>query len=195
MKRLFALVLLFCLSLNTFAATGTIQELSSAFDEYQYALTVEWDQQDKSFQEAQTKAFFQKISLLMSEGLTQEKVLAMAEAKMANKEALAALKAKLTVLNRFESPEQLAKFLSQNSKMFYAQGASWNGSVDPMTALLVVGIAAIIGYAIWFTATHECVAYDQRWECSSDTYYDDYGSYTDTSCGWESYCTRWVKKD
>lgn len=195
MKKLTALILLLCLSLNTFAASGSIQELSNAFDQYQYAMTVEWDQQDKAFQEAQTKAFFQQLSRLMSEGLTQKEVLAMAESKMANKEALEALKTKLTVLNRFESPEELAKFLSQNSKEFYAKGASWNGSVDPMTVLIVIGVAALIGYAIWFSATHECVAYDQRWECSSDTYYDDYGSYTDTSCGWESYCTRWVKKD
>lgn len=195
MNKLIAYFLLLTFTFNSFAATGTVQELSGAFDEYQYALTVEWDQKDKSFQEAQTKAFFQKLSLLMSEGLTQKEVLAMAESKMANKEALAALQAKLTVLNRFESPEELAKFLSQNSKEFYAKGASWNGSVDPMTALIVIGVAALIGYAIWFSVTHECVAWDEKWECSSDTYYDDYGSYTDTSCGWESYCTRWVKKD
>lgn len=51
--KLTALLLTFCFSLNVMASTGTVQELERHLDEYQYALTVEWDQKDQSFYQTQ----------------------------------------------------------------------------------------------------------------------------------------------
>lgn len=194
MQKLIALFVLFCFTTNVFAASGTIQELERAVDDFQYALTVEWDQKDVKFQEAQTAALFQKLSGLMAQGLEKEQVLKLAENKMKNKEALEALKLKLSLLSDVKSSNDLAKVLSQNSKEFYAKGASWNGSANVLPVLAGIAVVAVLGYVIWFHATHECVAWGDRYECNTDTYYDDFGSYTDTSCGYVSYCTQYVKK-
>ncbi len=45
-------------------------------------------------------------------------------------------------------------------------------------------------------ATHECVAYDSRWECNSYSECNTYGDYcwTEESCGYQDYCTQYEKK-
>ena len=76
--RFVSLLVAFCFSLNVMASTGTIQELEKHMDDYQYALSVEWDQQDQAFYDAQTKVFFAKMATLISEGgLSQAEVVKM----------------------------------------------------------------------------------------------------------------------
>lgn len=194
MQKIICSLVAFCFSFNVFASTGTFQELERTFDEYQYALTVEWDQKDQTFHEAQTQIFFSRMSELMTQGLTKDDVQAFAEKKIQDPRALEALKLKLNLLTQVSGHQELARTLSQNADEFYARGASWSGRVDPIMLLGGLALAAVLGYAIWFSFTHECVAWGERWECNSDTTYTDYGSYTDTVCGWRSYCTSWVKK-
>ena len=203
--RIISIFLCLCLSMNVLASSGTIQELERSFDNYQYTLTVEWDQKDVKFQEAATKKFFEQLSELQQKGLEKEQILALAEKKMANKEAFEAMKLKLGLLSNVKSSSELAQVLKDSSKDFYQQGASWNGS-----AILEVGIyvflAAAIGYAIWFGFTHECVEWDEREEysCSEESYtdYDEdgfpYTVYTGfEECGWytSTVCTQYVKKE
>ena len=194
MKKLLSFLLVLCFSANVMA--GSSAGLERAMDDYQYALTVEWDQKDQKVYQAKTDAFFAEMAKLISqEGLSQAEVLAIAEKKMQNKAQLEALKLKLSLAGKASNSAELAKILQDSVKGMYAQGASWNGD-----ALLPIGIgllvAAIVGYAIWFHATHECVATDERWECSSYTECNTYGDYcwSDESCGWETYCTQYVKK-
>lgn len=205
--KFMSLLVAFCFSMNVFAQTGALEGFEKAVDEYQYALTVEWDQKDAKFYDAQTTAFFTKLQKLMKEeGLTQQQVLDLAEKKMNNKEAFAALKLKMSVLSQVNSKEELLKVIKESSNDFYAQGASWNGSVVvPVIAGLVV--VGIIGYVVWWEATHECVAWDYRYVCNSYNhcyggYYDSYGYYGGycgggyyTSCGWANVCTQYAKKD
>ncbi len=170
--------------------------LERAMDEYQFALTVEWDQKDQKVYQAKTDAFFAEMAqIIAKEGLKQEEILAVAEKKMKNKAQLEALKLKLTLAGKASSNAELAKVLQDSVKDMYQSGASWNGeAVLPILGGLA--LAALIGYAIWFSATHECVAWDSRWECNAYTECNTYGDYcwTDESCGWEDYCTQYVKK-
>lgn len=194
MKKLFSFLLVLCFSTNIFAASTA--GLERAMDEYQFALTVEWDQKDQAVYQAKTDAFFAEMAkLIASEGLSKEEILSVAEKKMANKAQLEALKLKLALAGKVSSSQELGKVLQDSVKDMYAQGASWNGeAVLPILGGLA--LAALIGYAVWFSATHECVAYDSRWECHSYQNCDSYGDYcySDSSCGWEDYCTQWVKK-
>lgn len=205
MMKITSLLVMLCFTFNVLAGAGTVQELERQFDDYQYAMTVEWDQKDSKFQEAETMKFFDGVSNLMSKGLSTQEVMSMAEKKMGDKKALEALKLKLTLAAKASSPEELSQILKVNSKEFYSHGASWNGSVV-LTAGLVVLIVAVIGYSIWFDATHECVAYEERYACD---YYEvrtgmvvyntvgvnvwDITKYRQ-QCGMRSYCTEYVKK-
>ncbi len=192
MKKLLSFLLVLCFSLNVMA--GSTAGLERAMDEYQFALTVEWDQKDQKIFQAKTDAFFAEMAKLMSEqGLTQAEVVAVAEKKMHNKVQLEALKLKLALAGKAVNSAELAKILQDSAKDMYSAGASWNG--DAVEVLGVIALVAIVGYAIWFSSTHECVAWDERWECSSSSTCDDWGCDSFESCGWEDYCTQYVKKD
>ena len=189
--KLLSLVLSLLMTFNVLAASGTAQELERAFDDYQYAVTVEWDQKDQTVYEAETQAFFERMGVLMSEeGVGKEQILALAEKKMGNKQSLEALKLKLSLIGEVKSSEELARVLRDHSKEFYGQGASWS----PSAVEILGGVAAVllIGYLIWFNANHVCVAYNQVWEC--DSYSNSSGSHTSTSCGWYNRCSRYAKK-
>ena len=208
--RFVSLLVAFCFSLNVMASTGTIQELERAMDDYTYALSVEWDQKDQAFYEAQTKAFFDKMSKMISEdGLSKEEVMKLIELKTKNKASLEALKLKLSVLAKGASTEELVKIVKDASKDLYDQGASWNGSVIIPVAIGIVVVGAL-AYSIWWSATHECVAYSNQYVCNTYNdchyygggYYSGYygggyacygGSYT--TCGYVDVCTQYAKKN
>ncbi len=214
--RFVSLLVAFCFSLNVMASTGTIQELERHMDEYQYALSVEWDQKDQAFYDAQTKIFFEKMSKLVSAGLTQEEVLQMVEAKTKNKAALEALKLKISLLSKNATSEELAEIVKQSSKDLYSEGASWNGEVvfSVVIGLVVIGALA---YSIWWSANHECVATENQYVCTqqSDCYYsggtvgggysyDMWGNWVQAGytcygpprsvCGYQDVCTEYAKK-
>lgn len=189
--KMMSFIVLICFSFNVLASTGTVKELEKSFDNYQYAMTVEWDQKDMKFQEAQTNLFFQKIGSLVKSGLTTEEMEAFIEAKITNKEALAALQLKMNLLSQANTPEELAQILRENSQDMYSRGASWNGDI----VLWVGGLAvvALIGYVVWFEVTHKCVAWGQAYVCDTYGGSPQYGGYN-TYCGYRSVCTEYEKK-
>lgn len=215
--RIISFLVAFCFSLNVMASTGTIQELERHMDDYQYALSVEWDQKDQAFYEAQTKAFFEKMGKLIKEdGLSKSEILRLVEAKTKNKEALEALKLKLSVLSKGASVEELANIVKEYSQDLYSQGASWNGQVvfSVVIGLVIVGA---IAYAIWWDASHECVAWENQYVCyqedncyysggstSGGYSYDVWGNWVApgytcygpprTYCGYSDVCTEYAKK-
>ncbi len=200
--KLVSMLVALCFTANVFAATGTASALQQTFDNYQYSMSVEWDQKDQAAsQEINEKFFGELATLVKDQGLSQTEIQAFAESKIVDKAALEAMKLKLSLLTNVSSSKELASVLSENARDFYSKGASWNGDVALYVGVGVL-IAALIGYSVWFNATHECVAYSERWECSTssgsyDYYYDSYYSWDRTyytTCGWVSYCTDYVKK-
>jgi hypothetical protein len=201
--KLVSYVLLFCMTFNVFASTGTVQELERQLDDYQYAMSVEWDQKNQDFYNKETNAFFDKLSaLIKTEGLSNEQIMNLLEKKVSNKQVLESIKLKVSLLTKVNSPAELAAVLRDNAQSFYVKGASWNGDVA-LTVGIGVVLAAVLGYAIWFSATHKCVQYSTRYECRAVNYgssgYNDYNSgfYSTssyTSCGYYDYCVQYEKK-
>lgn len=186
--KFLSLLLVFCFTTNVFA--GSVKELEREFNEYQYTMTVEWDQRDSSFQERETSAFFEKVeSMIQRDGITKSDIEAFASKKMTNPAAVAALKAKLALIPANASPSELARTLQEQSKDLYANGANWLGIPD--TALWIGAAVLVVGFLVWFELNYECVATDQRWECNSTTT----GNSSHSSCGWVTYCTAYQKKN
>lgn len=209
--RLISLLVAFCFSLNVMAATGTVQELEKALDDYHYSLSVEWDQKDQTFYDSKTKEFFSKLEKLIKEdGLSKEQMMTVVEKKVVNKNVVEALKLKMSLLGKGSTTEELSLMIKEASKDMYSQGASWNGEVV-YTVVIGLLVAAVIGYSVWWEANHECVAYETQYVCNtynnctySGGYYDPYyggyyggtycygGSYT--TCGYADVCTQYAKK-
>jgi hypothetical protein len=205
--RFMSMILALTLSANVFA--GSVSELEKNLNDYHYALTVEWDQKDAAFYEAKSQEFFaQMTKLIKEEGLSQAEVIKLAETKM-DKAAVEALKLKFNLLSKNASAQDLAKAIQDSSKNLYAQGANWRGEVVIPVAIGLV-IAGLIGYSIYWDATHECVAWEERYVCNTynncgggygDPYYGGgyygggycYGSGY-TTCGYQDVCTEYQKK-
>lgn len=209
--RIASLLLAFCFTFNVMAASGTVSEFERAMDDYHYALSVEWDQQDQAFYDARTKEFFSRLkNLIGNEGLSGEQIMTVVEKRAGNKTAVNALKLKMELIQKNSSSEDLAALIKESSREIYAQGASWNGQAIVPVAIGLL-IAGAIGYAVWWSATHECVSYENQYVCntySNCSYYGGgynpnygggyyggsycYGSYT--TCGYENVCTQYAKK-
>lgn len=176
--KFISMILALTLSMNVFA--DAVVSLERSLNDYQYALTVEWDQKDPEFYQIKTKEFFERMtSLIKEEGLSQGEILKFAETKM-DKSAVEALKMKLSLLSKNSSVEELIQAIKESSEIFYASGASWNGEILESIAIGLI-VAGLIGYAIWFNANNDCVSYGERLVCN-------------TKCRYTKVCTEYVKK-
>ncbi len=193
--RFVALFLSLCLTMNVFAASAGQLQLERELDEYNYALSVEWDQKDWKFYEAETEKFLKKLSYLMRErGLTPNDLTLLSEKKIKNKAVLDAVKLRVELLGPDSSEADLIQILKQTSTEFYSQGASWNGM-----AVLIYGgglvLLAALAYHIWVAATTECVQKVEEYECVSTSVIDIYGMVkVINSCGPKVSCVAWAKK-
>lgn len=209
--KLISLLLSFCLTFNVMAASGAISELERQLDDYHYALTVEWDQKDQQFYEEKTADFFKNVKkLIEKDGLTQKQVLTFLEKKSNNKLAINAISLRMSFLNKSSSVTDLSELIKETANELYSKGASWNGEVALITGLGLVAIAAI-GYAVWYSATHECARYQQEYVCNT---YSNCGFYsgsfgastsrmycenyrftnTTTTCGYTDVCAEYKRK-
>lgn len=191
--RILSALLCFCLTFNVMAASGTVQELERALDDYQFALTVEWDQKDKAFQTEKTEAFFATLSDLMKKGLTTEDVMNLVAKKSKNAKEVEAIKLKMEALAKQAStPAELAQVMTDHSKGLYSTGASWEGSAILISVGIVAVVGAAIAYSVWFNNNHTCVATAQGEQCGwVSPYYNAPQSQQYYTCWPTTYCAQW----
>ena len=106
--------------------------------------------------------------------------------------------------------------VKESAEDLYAKGASWNGEVIIGVGLGIVLVGALV-YSIWWSATHEYVAYENQYVCntynncyysggsvSGGYSYDVWGNWVQpgytcygpatTTCGYQDVCTQYAKK-
>lgn len=199
MKRLVLSILCLMMTLNSFAASAGKNDLTQVFDDYQYSVTVDWDQKDEKALTELTNAFYKNLDLLMLEkGMDVNEIEKLLEARIKDKKLVEATKLKLRLIGSNPSRADVIKFLAEEGKQMYAHGSSWNGEAVAIYSFGIVFVA-IAAYAIYFRLTHNCV----RWEEDTDnlicTYDTINGPCSGGSCGaercyYEDYCAEWVKK-
>lgn len=189
---MFLRIVSFILALSIFnaqASSGSNQSLKAAFDELNFALTVDWDQKDKSFYQAQVKEFNEKIASLQANGLSNAELLNFTTSQVKD-EALAkdiSTAFSIISINKL-SKEEARKLMIKTVSKTYDKGASWSGRGVASSALLVlvlalVGVAVIAGggnvVVVGSTCYDEYVCYPV---------YDSWGYWIYDSCGYETYC-------
>lgn len=185
--KIIALVLSLCMSLNVIAANGSIEKLEKTLDEFQYTLTVEWDQKDQKFYKEQNDLFVANIvELIQTEGISHDDILKLSEKRIHDKQAYEALKIKMSLLDKNLTPQELAESLRASTQSYYSNGASWNGSIKIIVPVVIVGI--LLGIGIWYGVNYECVAYESRYECTEDEFGRRY------DCYWDDVCVQTARK-
>lgn len=202
--RFISALLCLCLTFNVMAASGTVQEFERALDEYQYSLTVEWDQKDQKFMTVRTEAFYEALSDLMNQGLTSQDILKVVSTKSKNAKEVEALKARMEILAKnATSSSELAQAITASSKGLYSTGASWEGTSILISVGIVAVIGAVVAYSIWFNNNKVCVEHAVGQECGWVSPYNYMNNPTAPQfphypqryeCWAASYCTRYEDK-
>ncbi len=140
--RLMTLVLAF--SLFSMSAMATTQDgLKTAFDEFNYSVTVEWDQKDPSFFEAKKLELSQAIASLEAEGMTREELITFTKSQIKDASVLKDLNTALEAVSQNTmTSAQAQEFMMKSIKA--TQGASWDGAVIILTPIGVVILLLII---------------------------------------------------
>ncbi len=203
--KLISALIAFCFTLNVFASTGAIAELSSAMDDYQYAMTVEWDQKDQAFKTKQLEALSAKMGQLFKEGLTSQDVNVLIENRFKNSKVADAARVKLALMGNNLTPANVVDILKDSSSEIYANGASWNGNTQIFVwgGVLVAIIAIAVAYGQWKNDNYECAEYAIADYCTDA--YDCHGNdseyssgschYVGTTCGSYERCIKEVRTD
>ncbi len=164
------------------AQASTVEGLKKAFDELHFSLEHDWDQQDRSFYEAQMKKFNQELRSLQAQGLTSDQLLDFAKSQTKNPQMAKDLETAFTMIkiNKMSSSEA-NRYVLDVMKKSYSRGASWTGEVFIYAAIGILIVALAIGIASGASGSSSSSGggyssscyYDDIYLC--DTYcYDDY---------------------
>ena len=188
LRSLLAVVMSF-VTLSAYAFSPNQVALKQAFDEFHYALSVDWDQKDQAFFNAKSEDFNQALTNLMKQGMTKEDLVGFARTEIKDAKAADEIVGRLSKLdvNKMSEKDLSTTVLGMRSNL-YTNGASWQG-MDSTTVLIGLGVVALLGFAVWFGATHHCARYNS---CGS---VDCYSGYYTTSCSCNTTCDYYVKNN
>lgn len=167
------------------AHASTQNGLKAAFDEMNYALTVEWDQKDQSFYEKQLKNFTATVRELQKTGLTNAQMIEFAKTQVKDAKVASDLETAFSMItiNKMSS-EEASRYMMESMKRSYANGASWNGDVLVYLAVGLLIVALAVGLSSGNVSTGNGGGY---YTCYDDCYYYDYQCGYDWA-GWPVYC-------
>ena len=147
---MFLKILTFVLACSIFSASAmsnTKHGLKTAFDEFNYAITVEWDQKDPAFLEARKLELMQSISALEAEGMTRLELIEFAKSQLKDAALIKNLDSVLEAisLNKMTT-EEAQNFMIRAIGNSQSQGANWNGVIilTPVGLLILVLIIAVV---------------------------------------------------
>lgn len=109
--------------------------LKAAFEEFQYAMTVEWDQKDAVFAKEATQNLKNEIMNLEAQGLTKEDLILFARTEIKNQKFSQDLE---QVLNAGLSPLAAKELLIKSLKKPQMAGASWSADPHLVRNLLIM---------------------------------------------------------
>ncbi len=138
-KFLFSIIALCLLTAQSFAVTNN--GLKTAFDEMNYSLSVEWNQTDRAFYNAQMEKF---AASLRTANVSNQELVEFAVSQVKDEKASKDLRTALTMvqINNMDQKEA-QKYVMDVMNKSYSRGASWNGGAVIGGAILVVIIVAV----------------------------------------------------
>ncbi|HXH75467.1 MAG TPA: hypothetical protein VNJ08_10910 [Bacteriovoracaceae bacterium] len=137
-KMVSFLALLSFMISSSFAGTHT--DLKSVIDDFNYSMTVEWDQVDKEFQADQVRLLKDSLKDLKAQGLTNDEIMNFIVTHMADKKIGQDASAlyEMVKLNTMSSSDALM-VIQELMKESSLNGANFSGS----TTLKYIGIGAL----------------------------------------------------
>jgi len=160
--------------------------LKKAFDELNYSLSVEWDQKDRAFYDAQMAKFTTQVQALQAKGLTNAELMTFAtanikDAKLAKEVKNAMTLVQINSMNAKDARKLLLDTVGKN----YSSGASWSNDGILYGALIVLLIVAVVAGA-GGARTGGGAGCFEDYVCYD--YYDSWGYFWYSDCYYETVC-------
>lgn len=150
LKKVIALILTFSF-LTAHANTGLGHNgLKSAFDELNYSLSVEWDQKDKDFYDAQMNKFNKSLDEFKAQGGTKTEIFEFVRSELKNEKVAREFETlfNLVLNDEMESEAATLSFI-ETMKKSYSTGASWDGDGPIGIIALTVGALGVMVFIYW----------------------------------------------
>lgn len=142
--KILSLLLSLMISFNLFASENSGKLLSQLVDNYQYALTVEWDQKDKvAFQKINEEFRSEVVKVIQHEGMSKKDLSQFVEARITNKKVLNDLQTKIQQMPSEPTASEIYSLFQDTKSSLYSQGASWNGDVVLTVGATLLSIALL----------------------------------------------------
>ena len=154
LKKLIALFAVF--SLVTVSASVPVSNLKQAVDDFNFAVTVEWDQQDTRFYNQAVDDFKRSVESLSEEGMTNDQIINGILLSVKNKKQAAELQRMVGLLRSEDmTKSEVADFIAQKVRLTQDEGASYQGGRHGggLKMLLVIGI--LVGISIYLINEHD----------------------------------------
>ncbi len=150
--------------------------MKAVFDELHYALSVEWDQKDPAFYQAQMEKFSASVKAanVSNQALIEETLSQVKDEKLAKELRTAFTMISINKMSSSEAQSYVRDVMNKS----YSRGASWNGSGGMVVGLLVilVIVAAVALASGNARVTDDCVeAYSCEDYCTAGVCYEDCG--------------------
>lgn len=155
--------------------SASAQTLEKIVDDYNYAVTVEWDQKDQAFFDQAGKKFMAEVDAYSrTNTLTKADVLKVFSARVQDKKQLEALMLKAELTSQEMNAENFVELMRSSQESFYARGSSWNGEV---IGAVTGGLVLVLFFAMFIYVGHQ----SERERYCSGTYHwvNDYGNECD----------------
>jgi hypothetical protein len=139
-KKFVVSIIAFCLlSVQSFAATNN--GLKDAFDSLNYSLSVEWNQTDRAFYNAEMAKFTEAIRAanVSNQELVDFTISQVKDEKLAKDLRTAFTMVQINQMNQKDAQKYVVDIMNKS----YSHGASWNGGAVIGGALVVVLIVAV----------------------------------------------------
>jgi hypothetical protein len=144
MKNLFTLFLTLSLFSTSAMANGT-SGLAAAYDDFNYAITIEWDQSNQAFYQLQKDTLTNHIAELQNNGLTKAEMFDFVISRIKNKKTAAEVTQLFQLIDTDQlSESQTIEMIDSIQNSAYESGASWSGR----TTLVSVGALVLIGVVV-----------------------------------------------
>lgn len=170
MKMLLNLFLTLSVFITSAAQAGVADGLKVAFDEYHYAITVDWDQKDEGFKRLAESELSDKLEVLKEEGMTQNDVIEFFLSRPQSKAFGQNLKNRLDLINlNLMSKDEALYIFNEVSNSSYQAGANWNGNSQMTITFVVIGALALTVLGLWAAGTIDCNNVKSCQNCESQT--------------------------
>ncbi len=156
-KKTFSFAVLFIFMINTSSANDGIK---SVLQDYQFAVTVEWDQKDPAFLKAQEEKLLSSVETLMLNGHSPRELIQESLSLIPDERQRAEVEQSMAHFEKGEiSKEDISNLLKQHSGHMSQAGATWSP-----VAYVLIGV--VVTYAAFKLLILSVYYFDNDWHNS-----------------------------